>query len=321
MGVRLVRRWGAWLGFAVWLFLDGWTGLVHAQQEQLDVEQTQKECEEGVTIYCLALGMAAEREGHREQALEFYRRACVNHPTPGHLRACTPLLSLASQMGRLSEEARPLEAKCEQGHDHTCFYLGKEYLKVGALNQAIRLLVPLCRDDYQPPDANDYGACYHMARGYERNRNYDRAEELFELDCRRNPEQARASCDALRRVGYVRKKGEEAAWSRVQEFHPLEIALIVLVATPVVGTWLWSRNRPWAWHCLRVGPVIAGICFVLWELAPKAGDLPPSDRIVSVLSFLSVIGLAAMAHQKLQDREDERKRGASGTSPPSESLE
>jgi hypothetical protein len=54
-----------------------------------------------------------------------------------------------------------------------------------------------------------------------------------------------------------------------------------------------------------VGPIVAGICLVLWELAPKTSDLPPSDRIVSVLSFLSVVGLAAMAHQKLQEQEQE----------------
>lgn len=316
MGVRLVRRGWVWLGVGLWLGMTGgWAKPVWAQQDQIDIQQAKKECGKGVTIYCLALGMAEEREGNREAALGYYRTACASHPSSGHLRACTPLLFLASQMGRLEEEARPLEAKCHDGDTQTCFYLGKEYLKIGGLNQASRLLVPLCRDGYRPQDPNDYGACYHMARGFERNQNYAHAEELFALDCQRDPEKARSSCEALHRIMYVLQKNEEAAWGSVQRFHPLELALLVLVCTPLVGTWLWSRNRPWAWQCLRVGPLIAGICLVLWEFAPKTGNLPPSDRVISVLSFLSVVGLAALAHQKLQEQEE-----APPQTPPSEKL-
>ncbi|MGP0628547.1 tetratricopeptide repeat protein [Nitrospina sp. 32_T5] len=307
MGVRLVR-WNGWMCLGVWLVLSLWTEPAQAQRQEFDPEKARQECSNGVTIYCLALGMEAERAGDRDLALEYYRIACTSHPTPGHLRACTPLLHLSRQMERLQEEVRPLEKRCQDGNKETCFYLGKEYLKIGELNRGSDLLLPLCREGYPSPDPNDYGACYHMARGYERSQHYGRAQELFELDCNRNPGKARASCEALLRMAYVRKESEKVAWSQVQEFRWLEIALGVLAVMPLVGTWLWYRQKPWAWQCLRAGPVIAGISLVLWELSPKEENLPPADRIVSVLSFLAVVGLAAMAHQKLQERQD--------TSPP-----
>ncbi|CAI2719356.1 tetratricopeptide repeat protein [Nitrospina watsonii] len=304
MGVRLVRGC-RWWWIALWLWMHAGGGPAWAQPEELDPAQAAQQCRDGATIYCLALGMEAERQGQREQALDFFRLACVGHATSGHLRACTPLLALSLQMDRLEDEARHLEARCDGGHQETCFYLGKEYLKIGELNRATDLLLPLCRQGHAPSDPSDYGACYHMARGFERFRHYERAQELFDLDCDRNPDKAWASCEALLRMAYVRKETEKVAWSQVQGFQSAEIAFGVLAAIPLVGTWLWYRQRPWAWRCLRVGPVIAGICLVLWELAPKAGDLPPTDHIVSVMSFLSVVGLAALAHQKLQDRQED----------------
>ena len=99
---------------------------VWSDGEELDADQARRKCFQGKTIYCLALGMAEEKAGHPERALEVYRSACKKHRTPGHLRACTPLLNLARQMDRLDAEAAPLEARCRQGHPVTCFYLGQE---------------------------------------------------------------------------------------------------------------------------------------------------------------------------------------------------
>ena len=111
-----------------------WAGCAYAAEDELNDDQARQQCFQGQTIYCLALGIKEEKAGHRERALELYRTACRKHSTPGHLRACTPLLNLAWKMELLSEEVAPLEPRCKDGNSTTCFYLGKEYLKLVKIN-------------------------------------------------------------------------------------------------------------------------------------------------------------------------------------------
>ncbi len=267
-------------------------GLVRADEKSLDTENARSECVKGATVFCLAIGIAEEQSGNQEKALEYFRLACSNHPTPGHLRACAPLLSLAKDMGRLVEEASPLENLCAKGKKITCFYLGKEYLQVNHIEFAQKHLEPLCLSGFRPPDLDDYGPCYHLAKGFERIHDWSFAEKLYELDCDRDRILGKPSCEALNLLNDLLNKTRKASWDRIHKFEPVEGVLLILVAIPLLGMVLWWIGDRTGIRFVKIhAPGLVIICWVVWEILPKESNYHPGDWILIFISFEIILGL------------------------------
>jgi len=270
------------------------------EEEALNDDQARQQCFKGETIYCLALGIKEEKAGLRERALELYRTACKKHPTPGHLRACTPLLSLAWKMNRLSEEAAPLEARCEEGKPITCFYLGKEYLKLVAMEEAARHLKPLCRSHFRPPTSGDYGPCYHLAKGFEQSGQWNRARELFQFDCENHAGKGQPSCFALKELVEMERVHRELAQKGIRGFDPVEGILLFVVFMSVMNVWIWFKGGRWGLKYLSQGaPVVIGGAALTWVYWPDKPEYPASQWAVLFFASLLVIGVALSAYRAL----------------------
>ncbi len=267
-------------------------GVVRADEKNLDTENAREECIKGATVFCLAIGIAEEQSGNQEKALEYFRLACNNHPTLGHLRACAPLLSLAKDMGRLKEEALPLERICAEGKKITCFYLGKEYLKVNHIELAKKHLEPLCRSGYRPPDSDDYGPCYHLGKGFERIHDWDFAEQLYDYDCNRDRIQGKPSCEALNFLSDLINRTRKATWDRIRNFEPVEGILFILVAIPLLGMVFWWIGDQWGIRFVKFhAPGLVIVCWVVWEILPKESNYHPGDWILIFIAFEILLGL------------------------------
>ncbi len=270
------------------------------EEETLDDDQARQQCFKGKTIYCLALGIKEEKAGNTERALEFYRTACKKHPTPGHLRACTPLLSLAWKMNRLDEEAAPLETRCKEEKSITCFYLGQEYLKLVEMEEAARHLEPLCRNHFRPPDPANYGPCYHLAKGFERAGQWSRARELFQFDCERHAREGQPSCFALKNLTEMEKVHRELAQKGIRSFDPVESVLLFVVFMSVLNVWIWFKGGRWGLkYLVWVAPVVVWSGAITWVYWPDKPEYPSSQWAVLFFVFLLVIGVALSAYRTL----------------------
>jgi len=276
---------------------------------EVDEVEADRACRQGLTIYCLALGMAEERTGQKEKAWVHYQLACENHVTPGHLRACTPLLSLSRELGRLAEAAVPLEKRCREGDQITCFYLGKEYLKILEYGRAASHLEPLCRQDFRPPDPGDYGPCYHLAKGMESGEAWSRARELYQFDCERDPERGAPSCAALEALAILQKKMVKQSWSRIRKLEGMEVLILFLVSVPIAGTILWFRGKPYGrWFLRWPAPALVLFFWGLWEFLPKRNQYHPADWILIGVCLFWTLGLAFLAlwkNKKTEEKEDD----------------
>ncbi len=269
--------------------------------EDLDTDQARRKCFQGKTIYCLALGMAEEKAGHPERALEVYRSACKKHRTPGHLRACTPLLNLARRMDRLDAEAAPLEARCRQGHTVTCFYLGKEYLKIVEIEKAARHLAPLCRSGFRPPVPDDYGPCYHLAKGFEQTGQWRRARELFQLDCDPAAGTEQPGCLALGELAELETAHSQLRQQGIRKLNASEGVFLFIVLMSFLHIGIWFKGGIWGLKYLsRWAPLVIWSGAMAWIYWPGKPEYPSNQWAVIFFVLLLVMGMAGFAYRNLQ---------------------
>lgn len=279
-------------------FLNPALGLT--DEEVLSDDQARQQCFKGKSIYCLALGIKEEKLGHPERALELYRTACKKHPTPGHLRACTPLLGLAWKMNRLDEEAAPLEIRCKEDRPITCFYLGQEYLKLVEMERASRHLEPLCRNHFRPPDPANYGPCYRLAKGYEQARQWNRALELFQFDCESHSEKGQPSCAALKELVEMERVHRQLAQKGIRGFDPIEAVLLFVVFMSILNVWVWFKGGRWGLKYLSLAaPVVIWGAALTWVYWPDKPEYPISQWAVLFFVFLLVTGVSILAYRAL----------------------
>lgn len=277
-----------------------WVCSAYAEEEMLNDDQAREQCFKGKTIYCIALGIKEEKAEHPERALELYRSACKNHRTPGHLRACTPLLNLAWKMNRLEEEVAPLENRCKEGNPVTCFYLGQEYLKLVQMEAAARHLEPLCRNHFRPPDPANYGPCYHLAKGFEQTGQWNRARDLLQFDCERNAEHAQHSCTALKELAEMEQVHRQLAQKGIRGIEPVESVLLFVVFMSVLNVWIWFKGGRWGLiYLVWVAPVVVGSSAVTWIYWPDKLEYPASQWTVIYFALLQVTGTAVFAYRAL----------------------
>ena len=278
-----------------------WVCCAYADEEELNDDQARQQCFKGKIIYCIALGIKEENAGYRERALELYRTACKKHRTPGHLRACTPLLSLALKMDRLDEEAAPLEARCKEEKSITCFYLGQEYLKLVKMEKAARHLEPLCRNHFRPPDPANYGPCYHLAKGYERAGQWYEARELFQFDCESHVEKGQPSCRALNELAEMEKVHRDLAQKGIRGFDPVESVMLFVVFMSVLNVWIWFKGGRWGLKYMSLAaPLVVWGSALTWVYWPDKPEFPVSQWAVIYFALLQVSGMAIFAFRKLQ---------------------
>jgi tetratricopeptide (TPR) repeat protein len=271
-------------------------------KEAVDLENYRRECSQGMTIYCLAAGMEEQKSGNLESALKFYKSACENHSSRGHLRACTPFLSLASQMQRLGEASSGLEALCREGDDVICFYLAKEYFKIAEYHRGFVHLERLCRENFQSPDALDYGPCYHLGMTLKKIDELGRAEKVFSFDCSRDPVVAQPSCDQAEAVKFRIQQGASPGGQQVKALKAIELAALGVAAVPLMGLVLLRIGRKTALKILRIPvPLVTLFCWVLWEpYAERELDLR-TDLFFIVPAVTLALLLAWSAHRELQN--------------------
>jgi tetratricopeptide (TPR) repeat protein len=271
-----------------------------ADEEALNDDQARQQCFKGKAIYCLALGIKEEKAGNPERALELYRTACKKHPTPGHLRACTPLLTLAWKMDRLDEEAAPLEARCEEDKSVTCFYLGQEYLKLVEMEKASLHLEPLCRNHFRPPDPANYGPCYHLAKGFEKAGQWNRALELFQFDCENHLKEGQPSCAAMKELIEMKRVHRELGQKGIRGFDPVEAVLLFIVFLSAMNVWIWFKGGKWGLKYLSLAaPVVIWGAILTWVYWHDQQEYHASQWAVLFFAFLLVTGMAVLAYRAL----------------------
>jgi tetratricopeptide (TPR) repeat protein len=268
-------------------------------EEPIDLESYRKECSQGMTIYCLAAGMEEQKLGNLESALNFYRSACESHSSQGNLRACTPYLSLASQMERLELASRKLESLCKED-DVICFYLAKEYFKIAEYHRGFVHLERLCRENFQSPDELDYGPCYHLGINLKKIKELKRAQKIFNFDCDRDPVAAKPSCDQAKAVKLMIQ--EDLDTPKVTELKAIELAALGMVVVPLLGLAFLRSQRKTVFKVLRISvPVLSVFCWALWEPYARQEFVIRADLFFIVPSGLLALFLSWFAHCKLQD--------------------
>ncbi len=277
-----------------------------AAQEN-DAKNYAEECKKGLTIYCLAAGMEERKAGNRETALAHFHDACKSHKTAGHLRACTPYLSLAQELDRLDEASAPLEARCRAGEDIVCFYLAKEYLRITAHSRAHAHLERLCREDFKSPDPEDYGPCYHLGDSLEQQKSFDAALNFFQLECERGRDLSLRSCERFQTLTHWIEHGGESAFGvRARPFTPIEAVALGAVALSFAGWGLLWTGAAWAFRTLAGPlPAAAGVCWVVWLL--REGDRPHADFPYVIPSVLLLLGFWIAARGRLRALREQGK--------------
>ncbi|GJL79314.1 MAG: hypothetical protein NPINA01_23030 [Nitrospinaceae bacterium] len=271
-------------------------------QEPIDLETYREECSQGMTIYCISAGMEEQKAGNLENALKLYRSACENHFSHGHLRACTPYLSLASQMKRLDGAAAGLEARCRGGNDVICFYLAKEYFKISEHHRGFVHLERLCRENFQSPDELDYGPCFHLGANLKKIGELKRAEKIFGFDCDRDPLSAKPSCDQAEAVNLLIRQERTAGRGELRDLQPIELAAFGVAVIPLVGMILLASGRKKALKFLRIPlPVLTLLCWALWEPYAKQELSLRADLFFIFPAVSLALYLAWCAHIKLLD--------------------
>lgn len=270
-------------------------------EEPHDLDSYRKECGNGKTIYCIAIGMEEQKSGNLETALKHYQSACESHLSRGHLRACTPLLSLARQMDRLDKASAGLEALCKSGDDVVCFYLAKEYFKITEYRRGFVHLEPLCRDDFKPPDKADYGPCYHLGDNLKKIGEMKRARKIFNFDCDRDPLAAKSSCNQAKAVQLLIRQGRVNGEKNVKQIEMIEALALGGVAFPLLGLILLKNGRKFALTLSRVPvPALTFVCWALWEIHARQEFILRSDLFFIVPAVLLTLFTAWSAHYRLK---------------------
>lgn len=270
--------------------------------EPVDLEAYKTECSQGMTIYCLAAGMEEQKSGNLESALAFYRSACESHSSQGSLRACTPYLSLASQMDRLDQVSAGLEALCSTGDDVICFYLAKEYFKIAEYHRGFVHLERLCRDNFQSPDELDYGPCYHLGINLKKIRDLKRAQKIFNFDCERDPVVAKPSCDQVEVVELMIQEAQTPGDPKAKEFEAIELAALGMVLAPLLGLVGLRSQRKVILKILQIPvPALTILCWALWEPYARRELTLRIDVYFMVPAFVLALIVGWCANRKLQD--------------------
>ena len=270
-------------------------------QEPPDLESYRNECSNGKTIYCIAIGMEEQKAGNLEAALKHYQSACESHPSRGHLRACTPFLSLAQQMKRLDKASAGLEALCREGDDTVCFYLAKEYFKITESHRGFVHLERLCRDNFLPPDKTDYGPCYHLGNNLKKFGELKRAEKIFKFDCDRDPLSAEPSCNQVEAIRLMFLQGKTNNGKNVTEMLGIEYTAMGIAAIPLLGLFLLNNRRKLALTYLQIpAPAFTFLCWALWEPHAKQELLLRTDLFFIVPAVFLTLLTTLSAHRKLQ---------------------
>ncbi len=271
-----------------------------ASAQETEPKDFAAECEKGLTIYCLAAGMEETKVGNKEKAFEHFEAACRSHKTEGHLRACTPYLSLARELNRLEAASAPLEERCREGEDTVCFYLAKEYLRIAAPSRAHAHLKRLCREDFPSPDPEDYGSCYHLGDSLQEQRAYEEALTYFKLECDRNRTLSRHSCERHRTLLHAIESGTLDA-DAVRPFRLIQTIALAAVVLSLLAWGLWLTGQVWAFKLLSGPlPVATLVCWGAWLLQEDARSGAYRDFTYIVPSVLLVVGCLAAARERLQ---------------------
>ena len=268
--------------------------------EVQDLDSYRKECANGKTIYCIAIGMEEQKAGNLETALKHYQSACESHPSRGHLSACTPFLSLARQMDRLDTASAGLEVLCKGGDDIVCFYLAKEYFKITEYHRGFVHLERLCRDDFLPPDKADYGPCYHLANNLKKTGKLKRARKIFKFDCDRDPLVAKPSCDQVEAVGLMIRQSKSGGVNNVKEIEMIEATALGVVVIPFLGLFLLKNGRKFALTLARIPvPVLTFFCWAVWEPHARQELILRADLFFIVPALILTLLTAWCAHRRL----------------------
>lgn len=270
-------------------------------EEPHDLDSYRKECVNGKTIYCIAIGMEEQKSGNLEAAIKHYQSACESHLSRGHLRACTPFLSLARQMDRLDKASAGLEALCKSGDDVVCFYLAKEYFKITEYHRGFVHLERLCRDDFKPPDKADYGPCYHLGDNLKKIGEMKRARKIFNFDCDRDPLAAKPSCDQAEAVRLLIRQGQVNGGKNVKQIEMIEALALGGVALPFLGLILLKNGRKFALTLSRIPvPALTFFCWALWETHARQEYILRSDLFFIIPSLFLTLLTAWSAHRRLK---------------------
>jgi tetratricopeptide (TPR) repeat protein len=269
-------------------------------EEPVDLESYRRECSQGMTIYCLAAGMEEQKSGNLESALKYYQSACESHSSQGNLRACTPYLSLASQMERLELASRKLESLCAED-DVICFYLAKEYFKIAEYHRGFVHLERLCRDNFQSPDALDYGPCYHLGINLKKIRDLKRARKIFNFDCDRDPVVAKPSCDQVEVVELMIQEAQAPGDPKAKEFEAIELAALGLVLVPLLGLVGLRSQRKVILKILEIPvPAVTLFCWALWEPYARRELTLRADVYFMIPAFVLALIVGWSANRKLK---------------------
>lgn len=268
--------------------------------ESQDPDSYRQECENGKTIYCIAAGMEEQKSGNLETALKYYQSACANHMDRGHLRACTPLLSLARQTGRLDDASAGLEKLCQGGDEVVCFYLAKEYFKITEYHRGFVHLERLCRNDFQPPDKADYGPCYHLGDNLKTIGEMKRALKIFNFDCDRDPLSAKPSCDQAEAIRRLARQGKAYGVKTVSGLKRVEALAFAVAMIPLSGLLLLKNGRKFALASLRIPvPAVTFICWALWEPHANQEFILRADLFFLIPAGFLTLLTAYSAHRRL----------------------
>lgn len=270
-------------------------------EEPVDLEAYRKQCSQGVTIYCISAGIEEQKSGNLESALKLYRSACESHSSQGNLRACTPYLSLASQMERLGFASRKLESMCADD-DVICFYLAKEYFKIAEYHRGFVHLERLCRENFQSPDALDYGPCYHLGINLKKIRDLKRAQKIFNFDCDRDPVVAKPSCDQAEIVNLMIQEAQAPGEPKVKEFGAIEWAAFGMVLAPLLGLVGLRSQQKFILKILQIPvPAVTILCWALWEPYARRELTLRADVYFMIPAFVLALIVGWSANRKLRD--------------------
>jgi tetratricopeptide (TPR) repeat protein len=298
--MRFLYRYGLLLPVAAVLLTLFFFSVAYSE-ESLDPDSYRQECENGKTIYCIAAGMEEQKTGNSETALKYFQSACESHLHRGHLRACTPLLSLARQLDRLDEASAELEKLCEGGDDVICFYLAKEYFKITEFDRGFVHLERLCRDDFQSPDKADYGPCYHLGDNLKTIGQMKRALKIFNFDCDRDSLSAKPSCDQAEAIRLLVRQGKANGVKIVRGFKMIETLAFAVVMIPLSGLLLLRNGRKFALTLLRIPvPALTFICGALWESHARQEFILRADLFFIIPAVVLTLVIAYTGHRRLQ---------------------
>ncbi|NIP99869.1 MAG: hypothetical protein GWM98_05320 [Nitrospinaceae bacterium] len=164
------------------------------------------------------------------------------------------------------------------------------------MDKAAVHMEPLCHRNFRPPDADDYGPCYHMAKGYQRAQRWEPAKDLFEFDCRRDAVSGHPSCQALEKMLILKEELRQAAWDRLRPVETAEGFLLLVVLMSLIHAVLWFKGGAGVLTWMIYGaPVVVWGGVLTWVYWPEKPEFPANQWAVVAFTLFLVCGLALVA--------------------------